>query len=60
MRNLLLLLLLANILYFVWGTFVSSNDEPGVAVVAEAELRAATGCFYWPRRERGRECRRSA
>jgi hypothetical protein len=38
MRNLLLLLLLANILYFVWGTFVSKNDEPGVAVVAEADL----------------------
>jgi hypothetical protein len=38
MRNLLLLLLLANILYFVWGTFVSNNGEPGVAVVTEAEL----------------------
>jgi hypothetical protein len=38
MRNLLLLLLLANILYFVWGTFVRNNDEPGVAVVAEADL----------------------
>jgi len=38
MRNLLLLLLLANILYFVWGTFVSNNEEAGVAVVSEAEL----------------------
>ena len=38
MRNLLLLLLLANILYFVWGTFVGNNSEPGVAIVTEAEL----------------------
>lgn len=38
MRNLLLLLLLANILYFVWGTFLSKNEEPGVAVVSEADL----------------------
>ena len=38
MRNLLLLLLLANILYFVWGTFLSKNEESGVAVVSEADL----------------------
>ena len=38
MRNLLLLLLLANILYFVWGTFVDESDEAGIAVVDEAEL----------------------
>jgi hypothetical protein len=38
MRNLLLLLLLANILYFVWGSYVRDNGEPGVAVVAEEDL----------------------
>ncbi len=38
MRNLLLLLLLANILYFVWGMIVKDDDEPGVAVVEEVDL----------------------
>lgn len=38
MRNLLLLLLLANILYFLWGSFVRDNAEPGVAIVSESEL----------------------
>ena len=38
MRNLLLLLLLANILYFVWGMIVKDDDEPGIAVVEEADL----------------------
>ncbi len=38
MRNLLLLLLLANILYFLWGTFVKKTDEAGIAVVNEADL----------------------
>ena len=38
MRNLLLILLLANILYFVWGAFVDESDEPGIAVVDEADL----------------------
>jgi len=38
MRNLLLLLLLANILYFVWGNFVKQPEEAGVAVVDEADL----------------------
>lgn len=38
MRNLLLILLLANILYFVWGMFSGKDTEPGVAVVSEAEL----------------------
>lgn len=38
MRNLLLLLLLANILYFVWGTFVSEPDETGIAIVDETDL----------------------
>lgn len=38
MRNLLLLLLLANILYFVWGNFVNEPEEAGIAVVDEADL----------------------
>jgi hypothetical protein len=38
MKNLLLILLLANVLYWLWG--LQSNDElePGVAIVAEADL----------------------
>lgn len=38
MRNLLLILLLANILYFVWGAFVDESDEAGIAVVDEVDL----------------------
>ena len=38
MKNLLLLLLLANILYFVWGRFADDSLEPGIAVVNESEL----------------------
>lgn len=38
MRNLLLILVLANVLYFVWGLFSGSDTEPGVAVVSESEL----------------------
>ena len=38
MKNLLLLLILANILYLVWGTFSGGSQEPGVAVVEESEL----------------------
>lgn len=38
MKNLLLLLLLANILYFVWGLFVDKPAQVGVAVVNESEL----------------------
>ncbi len=38
MKNLLLLLLLANILYFMWGRFAVQEAEPGVAVVSEADL----------------------
>jgi len=37
-KNLLLLLLLANILYFIWGLFVDQPDEIGVAVVNESDL----------------------
>jgi len=38
MRNLLLLLILANILYFVWGLFAEEPPETGVALVDESEL----------------------
>ncbi|MFQ5983299.1 MAG: hypothetical protein ACE5KS_07990, partial [Woeseiaceae bacterium] len=38
MKNLLLLLLLANILYFIWGLFADEPVETGVAVVTESEL----------------------
>lgn len=38
MRNLLLLLILANILYFVWGMFRDPGPQPGVAVVDERDL----------------------
>jgi len=38
MKNLLLLLLLANILYFVWELFVDEPLEAGVAVVNESDL----------------------
>ncbi len=38
MKNLLLLLLLANILYFLWGWFAEEPPQPGVAIVEESEL----------------------
>ena len=38
MRNLLLLLLLANVLYFMWGRFVIDERDPGVAIVDEDSL----------------------
>ncbi|MEJ2129338.1 MAG: SPOR domain-containing protein [Woeseiaceae bacterium] len=38
MKNLLLILLLANILYFVWGVFSGDDSEPGIAIVDESEL----------------------
>jgi hypothetical protein len=38
MKNLLLLLLLANILYFVWGMFAEESPEPGIVVVDESRL----------------------
>ncbi|MFQ5547983.1 MAG: hypothetical protein ACE5FV_06825 [Woeseia sp.] len=38
MKNLLLLLLLANILYFIWGLFTEKPVETGVAVVNESDL----------------------
>lgn len=38
MKNLLLILLLANILYFLWGLFNEREELPGVAVIDEAVL----------------------
>lgn len=38
MKNILLILLLANILYFMWGYFVEEQSQPGVAFVAESDL----------------------
>ena len=38
MKNLLLLLILANILYLMWGMFATEDPQPGVAVVEETEL----------------------
>lgn len=38
MKNLLLLLLLANILYLMWGMFTEKPLGPGVAVVDETDL----------------------
>lgn len=38
MKNLLLILLLANILYFVWGMFAEETSQPGIAIVDEADL----------------------
>lgn len=38
MRNLIFLLILANVLYFLWDRFVAAPEETGVAVVDESEL----------------------
>jgi hypothetical protein len=38
MKNLLMLLLLANILYYMWGRFVEAPEETGIVVVNEQEL----------------------
>ena len=38
MKNILLMLLLANILYFVWGMTSEEETQPGVDIVAESDL----------------------
>ncbi len=38
MKNLLLILLLANILYFLWGSMSHDDTERGVAILDESEL----------------------
>ena len=41
MKNLVMLLLLANILYYMWGRFVEEPEETGIVVVHESELGPA-------------------
>jgi hypothetical protein len=38
MKNLLLLLALANVLYFLWGMYQQEPDSPGVVIIDEHEL----------------------
>lgn len=38
MRNILLALVLANILYFMWGSFVEPDVDNGIAVVSRSDL----------------------
>ena len=38
MKNLLLMLIVANILYFLWGMYPRDELQPGVAVVEESDL----------------------
>ena len=38
MKNLILLLVLANVLYFMWGLYVEKDPEPGVAVIEASDL----------------------
>jgi hypothetical protein len=38
MRNLLMLLVLANILYYMWGKFVAEPEQTGIVVVDESDL----------------------
>ncbi len=38
MKNILLILLLANILYLMWGYFSEEESQPGVAIVQESDL----------------------
>jgi hypothetical protein len=38
MKNLLLILLLANILYFMWGLLSKEETQPGVALIEESDL----------------------
>lgn len=38
MKNILLMLLLANILYLMWGLFTEEDSQPGVAFINETDL----------------------
>lgn len=38
MKNLLLMLVLANVLYFLWGLYQQQSDSPGVVVIDEREF----------------------
>ena len=41
MKNILMLLVLANVLYYMWGRFVEETEESGVVVVQESDLGPA-------------------
>ena len=51
MKNILLALLLANILYFIWGMFSGSSDVPGVVVIKEEQLGPPLSVAQQPRPE---------
>ncbi len=51
MKNILLIFVLANILYFVWGLFAPSEIEPGVEVIDESELGPPLSVAQTPRPE---------
>ncbi len=51
MKNILLALLLANILYFIWGMFSEGSDVPGVVVIEESELGPPLSVAQQPRPE---------
>ena len=51
MKNILLALLLANILYFIWGMFSGSSDVPGVVVINEDQLGPPLSVAQQPRPE---------
>ncbi len=51
MKNILLALLLANILYFFWGMFFGDSEVPGVVVVEESELGPPLSGAQQPRAE---------
>ena len=51
MKNILLALLLANILYFIWGMFSGSSDVPGVIVIKEDQLGPPLSVAQQPRPE---------
>ena len=51
MKNILLALLLANILYFIWGMFFGDSEVPGVVVIEESELGPPLSVAQQPRAE---------
>ncbi len=51
MKNILLILLLANILYLVWGMFPGDSNEPGVEVVDERDLGPPLSVAQTPKAE---------
>ena len=51
MKNILLILLLANILYFVWGMFPGDSNESGVELVDEGDLGPPLSVAQTPKAE---------